>query len=232
MSPEPRAKLWGLVTRRERWGLSWRGHAALLAVFATACLGFIWGVYDFFAINAPVSSRLLVVEGWIDAYAIKAAADEFQLKGYERVFTTGGPVHGTGGTYTNDFNTAASIGAGRLKAAGLPADRVQMVPSRVAARDRTYSSAVALRAWLRENNVRPTGINVVTEDVHARRTRLLFEKAFGDEVEIGIISVSNPDYDARRWWRYSEGVRAVLGECIAYIYARCFFHPAPPNGGA
>jgi uncharacterized SAM-binding protein YcdF (DUF218 family) len=129
------------------------------------------------------------------------------------------------GGYTNDYNTSASVGAGRLKQAGLPAEVVQMVPSRVLSRDRTYSSALALKEWCAENGVSLTGINIVTADVHARRTRLLFQKALGPGVEVGIISIPQPDYDARRWWRYSQGVRVVIGECIAYLYARLFFHP-------
>ena len=69
-------------------------------------------------------------------------------------------------------------------------------------------------------------VNIVTEDVHARRTRLLFQKALGNGVTVGIIAVPNPDYDAKRWWRYSEGVREVVGEVIAYLYARFFFVPS------
>jgi uncharacterized SAM-binding protein YcdF (DUF218 family) len=191
---------------------------------AAGAAAFLFGAHAFFSITETVDARLLAVEGWVDAYAITAAAHEFQTKSYERVFTTGGPVHGMGG-YTNDYNTAASVGAGRLRAAGVPAHLVQMVPSRINHRDRTYSSALALRTWCDENKVRLTSINVLTEDVHARRTRLLFQKALGSEVKVGIIAVPNPDYDARRWWRYSEGVRAVLGECIAYVYALLFFHP-------
>jgi hypothetical protein len=66
---------------------------------------------------------------------------------------------------------------------------------------------------------------VVKEDAHARRTRLLFPKALGPDVEVGIIAVQTPDYDPKRWWRYSEGVRDVIGESIAYVYARFFFWP-------
>jgi hypothetical protein len=69
-------------------------------------------------------------------------------------------------------------------------------------------------------------INVLTEDAHARRTQMLFEKAFGSGVAVGIISIPDPDYDAKHWWRTSEGVREVLGESIAYIYARICFHPS------
>jgi hypothetical protein len=69
-------------------------------------------------------------------------------------------------------------------------------------------------------------INVLTEDAHARRTRLLYHKAFGKSVTVGIIGVANPDYDSTQWWRYSDGVREVIGESIAYIYARFFFYPS------
>jgi hypothetical protein len=66
----------------------------------------------------------------------------------------------------------------------------------------------------------------LTEDAHARRTRLLYQKAFGKKVAVGIIAVSNPDYNPTQWWRYSDGVREVIGESIAYIYARFFFYPS------
>jgi hypothetical protein len=51
----------------------------------------------------------------------------------------------------------------------------------------------------------------------------------GDNVQVGVISVRNPDYDARRWWLYSEGAREVVSEVIAYLYARIFFHPSTPE---
>lgn len=74
-------------------------------------------------------------------------------------------------------------------------------------------------------------LNVVTENTHARRTRFLFQEAFGKNVKVGIIAVPNPDYDASYWWRYSEGVREVISEAIAYVYARLFFHPSAPTAG-
>jgi uncharacterized SAM-binding protein YcdF (DUF218 family) len=118
------------------------------------------------------------------------------------------------------------VGAELLKKWGLPDERLQMVPSRVMDRDRTYGSAVALRKWFREHNTPVSGINVVTEDVHARRTRLLFQKALGDKVSVGVIAIQNPDYDARRWWRYSTGLKEVVSEVAAYVYARLLFYPS------
>lgn len=172
-----------------------------------------------------VDANVLVVEGWVGEYAIRAALKEFQSNHYQRIFTTGGPEEGTGG-YTNDYNTSASVGADLLRRAGAPDGSVQMVPSRVMDRDRTYGSAIALRNWFREHNVPVTGIDIVTEDLHARRTRLLFQEALGDRIAVGVIATPNPDYDAKHWWRYSDGVKDVITEGAAYVYAKFFFWPS------
>lgn len=223
-------RCWGLLTYRPRWGLSVRGAVlAALLLAAGVAAGLRWS-YPFFAITDRAPAELLVVEGWINDHCIRAAAAEYRSGGYTRVFTTGGPVEGMGG-YVNDYSTAASIGATRLCEAGVPADQVQMVPSRTRERDRTFSSAVALREWFRAQGIAPRAINVVTADVHARRTRLLFQLAFGSEVRVGVVAIPAIDYDARHWWRYSDGVRDLLGECIAYAYASLYFSPSVTLAG-
>jgi uncharacterized SAM-binding protein YcdF (DUF218 family) len=175
-----------------------------------------------------VNTDTLVVEGWIHEYAIRGAVKEFKNGSYQRVFSTGGPAVGNGG-YVNDYQTSASVGATLLRKFGVPSEMLQMVPSHVIDRDRTYSSAVALREWFREHNMVVRRLNVVTENAHARRTRLMFEKALGKNVVVGIIAVANPDYDKGRWWWYSEGVRDVGSEALAYLYATLFFHPSEPT---
>jgi uncharacterized SAM-binding protein YcdF (DUF218 family) len=217
-----------LVVRKERWGLSWRGWLiAVIAGILAAGLA-LKNIYPFLAVTERVDGKILVVEGWVHQYAIEASMRELKDGGYERVFTTGGPVIGSGG-YTSDFDTAASVGADRLKAAGVASELIQMVPCRESGRDRTFSSAVALRDWLKQHNSTVHGINVITEDAHARRTRLLFEKAFHGRVKIGVVSVPSPDYDAKHWWRYSEGVEDIVEQGSAYIYAQFFFHGSDPG---
>jgi uncharacterized SAM-binding protein YcdF (DUF218 family) len=220
--PPLRHALCGLLIRRERWALSWRGQLILASALLLVGALCIKSVYPFLAITDPVNANILVVEGWIHEYAIRAAIKEFQSNHYQRVFTTGGPVLGTGG-YINDFHTSASLGADLLRKNGLANGSVQIVPSRVMDRDRTYGSAVALRNWFRDHKMAVPGINIVTEDLHARRTRLLFQKAFGKDVQVGIIAVANVDYPANRWWHYSEGLEDVVSELAAYLYARLLF---------
>jgi uncharacterized SAM-binding protein YcdF (DUF218 family) len=222
--PASKSLLWGIVTRKQRWGLSWRGWLVVVAAIAVIGMAVVRTIYPFLAVTKRVDSDVLVVEGWIHYYAIQTGADEFRSGAYERVYATGGPVAGTG-DYTSDFMTSAHVGKGLLLTAGLPEESLEMVPSRVNGRDRTYWSAVALKEQFRERGMNVRSLNVVTENVHARRTRLLYQLAFGENVKVGIIAAQNPDYDPRHWWRYSAGVRDVLSESIAYVYAKLFFSP-------
>jgi uncharacterized SAM-binding protein YcdF (DUF218 family) len=217
-------KLWGTFVRKERWGLSWRGWLIVLAGVILAFSAFLLRVYPFLATTHRIDADILVVEGWIHEYAIRAAGDEFRSGAYRRVFTTGGPVVGTG-HYINDFQTSAKVGADLLRKAGVPDESLQVVPSRTMDWDRTYSSAIALRDWIQQHEPSVRRINVVTEDTHARRTRLLFQKALGKNVQVGIIAVPNPDYPANRWWRYSEGLKDVVSESAAYLHARLLCLP-------
>jgi uncharacterized SAM-binding protein YcdF (DUF218 family) len=222
--PETRQKFWGILARKERWTLSWRGWLIVVLAGLLIAVFMLLNIQPFLAKTQRVNTNVLVVEGWVHEFAIRAAVKEFATGSYQKIYTTGGPVLGNGG-YVNDFNTSASVGAELLKKNGTPGELIQMVPSRVAGRDRTYSSAVALRDWFREHGMTVGSINVLTEGAHARRTQLLFQKALGSGIVVGIISVPDPDYDAKHWWRSSEGVREVLDESIAYFYATIIFHP-------
>jgi uncharacterized SAM-binding protein YcdF (DUF218 family) len=216
-----------LFEKKERWGLSSWGWVAVVSLSLIVGYVIVLNAYPFLAITDRADANVLVMEGWIHPFGIRVGVDEFNTGRYQRIFTTGGPVTGSG-SYTSDSNTSASVGASGVQAAGVPPDRIQMVPSHVNDRDRTYSSAVALRRWLRDHDVRVRGVNIVTENTHARRSWLLFQKAFGDDVKVGIIAAPNPDYDPKHWWSCSEGVRDVIDEGIAYIYAKFFFYPSAP----
>jgi hypothetical protein len=183
--------------------------------------GLVLGIHPFLAVTHRVPAKILVVEGWTHYFGVDAAVNEFKTGHYERLLTTGGPEKGMG-TNSAAYDTDAWQSAELLAKAGIPAESV---PSLFIGRDRTYNSAVTLRDWFHKHGLQPGSIDVLTEDAHARRTWLLFQEALGPGIEVGIISVANPDYDANHWWRSSDGVREVLDEGIAYIYAKFFFWP-------
>jgi len=177
----------------------------------------------FLAVTDPVPGGVLVVEGWMPDYGMDEVLAEIRRAGYAALYVTGGPMEH--GEPLSEYKTYAELGAATLAKLGANAPSPQAVPAQEAHKDRTYFSAVALRDWLRAHGPMPAKINLVSLGAHARRSRLLFEKAFGPDVEIGIIAVPDRGYDTRNWWRSSQGFRTVTDEAIGYLYARFVFTP-------
>ena len=217
------------------WVPTWQGWTVALLLAAGGAIGLALTVHPFLAVTRPVATDTLVVEGWCYDPVLGAALQEFQRGGYTRLLVTGGPVE-VGGPLSG-YRTYAEAGAATLRTmvpsnAPIPVPILEVPAARVD-RDRTHSTAVALRQWFDARGEAPARINLVTVGTHARRSRKLFEMAMGPEVEMGIISAADPTYDARRWWSSSAGVRSVLSELIAYAYVALAFHPeTPPVEGA
>jgi uncharacterized SAM-binding protein YcdF (DUF218 family) len=220
---------WHLLRPRTGRGPTWRGWLALGLAAGLATATTVGGLlHPFLAVTARAPAGVLVVEGWIPDFALRAALAEFHHGGYRQIYVVGGPLEK--GELLVAFGDHAEVGRATLQRLGAPADRLQAVPAPKVRRDRTFASAVALRDWLARAGRMPAALNVVTVDAHARRSRLLFEKAFGDRARIGIIALPDEHYDGPRWWRSSQGVRIVLSEWLGYVYARVFFSAADDLG--
>ena len=212
----------GLIERRERWGLTGKGWLLTVGLLAASvALSFVL-VFPFLAVSSPLDSNTLVIEGWISIVGASRASRIVQSGNYTNVIVSGGPIAGTG-DYNPEFGTYADQGLSRLKHAGVSPWLLCPVPAYRVNRDRTFAEACAVNSWFREHNQLPARFNILSEAVHARRTHLLFAKAFGAEAKIGIIALPPSDYPAADWWHYSAGVKDVITEGIGYIYARFFF---------
>jgi len=99
----------------------------------------------------------------------------------------------------------------------VPPEKLQAVPGKAKKRDRTWESASALRQWFQEEKIDVRALNVVSLGAHARRTRLIYEHAFGQRVRIGIIAIEDVDYDPHRWWTSSSGFRTTISELIGLL---------------
>jgi hypothetical protein len=64
MSKPPKMS-WGILSRRERWGLSWRGWLIVILVLMLAAGFLVLTVHPFRAVTQRVDSDALVVEGWV-----------------------------------------------------------------------------------------------------------------------------------------------------------------------
>jgi len=220
---EPKKAFFGLLRQQQCWVPTLRGW--LLLVISTAAVAFLAGrqAYQFLAISDPVPGGVLVVEGWAPDYALQAAIAEFRRNHYARLFVTGIPLQQ--GAPLSEYKNYAYLGAAVLLKLGLSTNEVQAVPTPLTQRDRTYAMALSLKQWLRENDMAPTKVNLLTGGPHARRSRLLFEKALGKGIRVGVLSVPAQDFDEEHWWRSSQGVRSVIDEAVAYAYARLLFYP-------
>jgi hypothetical protein len=216
--------LGGLLVRRQRWSLSL--PAKILLVLAV--IGCIWmlkqHLQPFLAVSEPVPAEILVVEGWSPPYAMKEAAEKFRTGGYKRILVTRAIYD----TYDQEAlnPTSADYIVRLLVRNGAPKDRIDAVYSSSVRKDRTFHTALSVKRWLSQHGLSVKGLDVATMGCHARRSRLLYEKAFGDGVKIGIVPLEDVQYDPARWWVSSEGVREVLDETIAYGYARLLFRPS------
>ena len=213
----------GLLRRRQCLVPTWRGW--LLLVFGLTALALIAMrvIGPFLAVTDSVPGGVLVVEGWAPDYILEAAITEFKTNHYARLFVTGIPLQQ--GAPLSEYKNYAYIGAATLVKLGMNTNEVQAVPTGAIRRDRTYAMALSLKHWLREHDMTPTKVNVMTGGPHARRSRLMFEKAMGKDVTVGVIAIPDKEYDERHWWHSSQGVRSVIDEAIAYAYARLLFYP-------
>lgn len=203
---------------RGRSARRWKVRLAILAVVAAGIVAsvILW-LHPFLSVNAPVPARVLVIEGWVPDYALEQAIAEYRRGSYERIYTTGGPRDR--GATLSEYRSYAELAAASLARMGFPREAVIAVPSTVSHRNRTFSAAVALREYCREHGEKLDALNLVTVGAHARRSRLCFRRALGASVSVGVIAVEDQDYDPRRWWAFSEGLKTAMGEPIGLVYA-------------
>jgi len=204
--------------RLTRWG--W-----LLVVLLSVAVftGFVANLYPFLAPEAPPHKGLLVVEGWIHDFALDEAVRMYKSGDYSKIVCTGVPIET--GSYIQAFKSYPEMTAARLRKMGIPAGEIIIAIGEETKKDRTYVAATALREAFMAYNIGETNIHLVTTGPHGRRSRLLFQKALGKDYHVGITCLADSGYDPDRWYAYSQGVRKVLGEWIAYTYAKLFFHP-------
>lgn len=210
-----------LFCRRECWVLTWQGWLLILASLGICLIFGITQLYPFLAVSQPITADTLVVEGWIHDRNLQAAATEYESHPYQSLLTTGVPL--TQGGYLSQYKNYAELAAATFRQLQIPADQIIAVPAPAVAKDRTYTAAIALRAWLDHNPASIRAVNVLTVGAHARRTWLLYRKALAPRYSVGIIASSvGQEYNPKRWWASSSGFRSVTSEAIAYLYASIF----------
>ncbi|NET82922.1 MAG: YdcF family protein [Moorea sp. SIO1F2] len=175
-------------------------------------------IHPFLSIKSPINADALVVEGWLPDYALKGAMEEFDRGNYQKLITTGPPLRK--GYYLSHYKTYAELTAATCIALGVEPDKLVAVPAPDVNVNRTLASAQALREWLLTSDESIKSINLYSFDVHTRRSWLIFKQVLAPEFKVGAIAANSLDYEPKQWWVSSQGVRSIMSETIAYIYAQ------------
>ncbi len=208
-----------LIKRQQIWTLTAQGWVIFIATAAYLILLTIPHVQPFLAVNSPIKAAdALVVEGWIPDYGIQQALTEFNSSSYRLVITTGGSIER--GSYLTGYKNFAEVSAATFRKLGLAPEKVVAVPTPSVTKDRSYASAAEFQRWLSKSDINIKSINLFSWDVHSHRSWLLFKQILAPKIQVGVIAGKNQGYDPTKWWVSSEGVRTMISETIAYIYAR------------
>jgi hypothetical protein len=168
---------------------------------------------SFLSLTERLPAEVLVVEGWIGRDGMRAAATEFERRGYKYVVTSGGPALSR---WAENPLSYAEMADRELILSGVPKDRIIVAPSKWTESRRTYESAVAVSHALRAMDIQPKALNVFTFGPHARRSRLVFAKVEGPERKVGVVAWTPTDYGSEPWWRSSERAKDLISETAGY----------------
>lgn len=212
-----------LCEKKACWCLTWSGRALLALFIVVTGYILLHSIYGFLAQNTPLRSGIIVVEGHVPDYVLDSTIVVFHKQAGRLLFTTGIPI--SHGSYLSSYHNYADLSRSSLLTRGMDSTKVISAPGQPQHKDRTFMSALALKAKLQQHGILGGSLDLITCGSHARRSRMMYEKALGPAYRVGVYSFSDEDFDPKHWWQSSYGMRAVVYEGLAYLYAALFFHP-------
>lgn len=208
-----------LIKKKECLKFTWFTYLLIALVLVSSFFLIRTKIYPMLAPSNPIETKIMVIEGWMNDFAIEEAYSLFQSGNYDLLITTGGPLDN--GYLATHYVTAADVGKATLIELGMDSTKILSVPRKFTLQNRTYQSALALKIWKEEHNEDIRAFNLVSLGAHSKRSWFLFKKAM-PETEIGIIAIQDHRYDSKKWWKSSLGSRTVISEAIGYFYVYFF----------
>jgi hypothetical protein len=213
-------QFWGLFSYKAQWGLTFLGWLVVGVVLAVITWLILIKIHPFLAPVQLVKAEILLLEGWVSDDVIVGAIAEFNQGNYQLLITTGSPL--VKGHFLSEYKNFADLTASTLICLGFAPEKIVSIPSPVAKVNRTYVATLAVRDWLLNSGKSVQGVNIYSYDVHTRRSWLLYQKTLSPGFQVGAIAHYSELYNPDTWWTSSAGVRTILPEAIAYLYARLF----------
>jgi hypothetical protein len=197
--------------------IGWRptvGGWLVISLVTLAPVVFWWlGAERFFCETSRVRADILVVEVWVGTEALRGAAEEFRVGGYRWIVTTGGY---SDDRWSGQRASYPEMARDELILAGVPKERILVVPARNEHGRRTHAAATAAWGSLRESGETAKGINVFTLGSHARRSRLIFGRTAPSGTKVGVIACVPKNYAKEPWWKSSDRSEDLIKETVAF----------------
>jgi hypothetical protein len=117
----------------------------------------------------------------------------------------------------NNYNSNAELARNRLISMGMNSSQIIAIPGETVIVNRTLTSALAFRDWLKQTNKDIRGINIISMGAHARRTWMIYNRILQEKYPIGVISLPDYIYTQSRIYRIIKNIRETLGIIYYWI---------------
>jgi hypothetical protein len=114
----------------------------------------------------------------------------------------------------NNFFSFPELARNRLLSMGIDSSQIIAIPCKRVRINRTLTSALAFKDWIKTSDIDIHGINIISKGTHAKRTWMSYNKILGKKYDIGVVSI--PDLREKNSWSYK--VLKTIRETIGVIY--------------
>jgi len=183
--------------------------AILIAIAVIAAIHQLWLPFLGYAlvINDPLQKAdAIIVLGGGNGDRERTGARLYKEGYASKVFTTGEPLK----IPSIDDTPFSKFSADYLKKLGVPETAILQLPE-------STSTCDDARLTLASLPVGTKRIIVVTDPYHTRRSQLIFNGRFKNQVEVIMVAASPSWFDPSQWWMRENGIIAVGSEYLKLI---------------
>ncbi|MEA3446773.1 MAG: carbohydrate-binding domain-containing protein [Bacteroidota bacterium] len=108
--------------------------------------------------------------------------------------------------------------ASMLKYYGVASESIEAISPIDTEFNRTLKNAQSVADWFKYNGDNIHSLNIISFDTHTRRSLMIYKKILPSNIDLGIISIRNYNYDPNCWYMQKSGIKAVFYESIACVY--------------
>jgi hypothetical protein len=111
----------------------------------------------------------------------------------------------------NNWDSNAGLARSRLISMGIDSSKIAATSGDRVIINRTLTSALAFRDWIKKTNINVNGINIISLGAHTRRTWMIYNKILDKKYQIGIISLPDYNYNHSKSYKFIKTIRETLG---------------------